>query len=200
MELQLRLSPPVLGPAAPTPVRWDSPAGVDIDEPLLIAQARKDREAFGILYRRHYGVVAGYIYRRTGDRHLTEDLVADVFVAALRYLPKYRVRGVPLRGWLYRIACNMVNRWVRRQRKQIAKSLDDLEAKRPDERTGQDSEHARLAMLSLAPKFQAVLSLHYLEGLSVEEVAATIGCRVGTVKSRLSRGRDAIRKKLEHSR
>ena len=185
MELQLGLNPGVLG------------AGLEIDESLLIEQARRDREAFAILYRRHYPIIAGYVYRRVGDRHVTEDLTADVFVAALRYLPKYRHRGVPMRGWLYRIACNMVNRWVRRQRKQIARSLDELEAKTPHSGNIHDSEFARLALMSLAPKYQAVLSLHYLEGLSVEEVAATIGCRVGTVKSRMSRGRDALRAKLK---
>ena len=185
MELQLRLNA--------------AGVGVEIDEPLLIEQARRDREAFAILYRRHYSIVAGYIYRRVGDRHLTEDLVADVFLAALKYLPKYRQRGVPMRAWLYRIACNLVNRWVRRQRKQIAKSLDDLECKVAAQTTEHDTEFARLAMLSLSPKFQSVLSLHYLEGMSVEEVASTIGCRVGTVKSRLSRGRDALRAKLKRS-
>jgi RNA polymerase sigma factor (sigma-70 family) len=197
MELQLRLNAMAVGPATP---KGFAVSNVDIDESLLIEQARRDREAFGILYRRHYPIIAGYIYRRVGDRHLTEDLVADVFLAALRYLPKYRQRGVPMRGWLYRIACNLVNRWVRRQRKQISKSLDDLEAKTAVDRTEHDSEYARLAMLSLAPKFQAVLSLHYLEGLSLEEVSATIGCRVGTVKSRLSRGREALRVKLSKRR
>jgi RNA polymerase sigma-70 factor (ECF subfamily) len=61
-------------------------------------------------------------------------------------------------------------------------------------------EHARTALLSLRPKHQAVLALHYLEGLSLEEVAAVIGCRVGTVKSRLSRARVALRDRLTHGR
>ena len=52
----------------------------------------------------------------------------------------------------------------------------------------------------LPPKYQAVLSLHYLEGLAVKEVAAVLGCRMGTVKSRLSRGRQALRERLNGRR
>jgi RNA polymerase sigma-70 factor (ECF subfamily) len=54
-------------------------------------------------------------------------------------------------------------------------------------------DQARRALLALPPKYQSVLALHYLEGMSVEEVALAVGCRMGTVKSRLSRGRQALR-------
>ena len=60
----------------------------------------------------------------------------------------------------------------------------------------QSRELARTALLTIAPKYQAVLSLHYLEGLSIIEVAATLGCREGTVKSRLHRGREKLRARL----
>lgn len=176
-----------------------TPTSADDD---LVDRARSDREAFAQLYRRHYDAIAGYVYRRVGDAHVTEDLVADVFLAMVRWLPRYRRRGVPFRAWLYRIATNAVNRWARTQRKRAMTSLD-VEftvppAARAVWRNGEiDPELARLVMLSLSPKHQAVLSLHYLEGLPVEEVATVLGCRTGTVKSRLSRARDALRGQLE---
>jgi len=171
----------------------------------LVDRARSDREAFALLYRRHYDAIAGYVYRRVGDRHVTEDLVADVFLAMVRWLPRYRRRGVPFRAWLYRIATNTVNRWARTQRKRAMKSVDVESTLAPTaravERSGEgDAEQARLVMLSLSPKHQTVLSLHYLEGLPVEEVATVLGCRTGTVKSRLSRAREALRGKLEPGR
>ncbi len=167
----------------------------------LIERAKRDREAFALLYRRHYALVAGYIHRRVGDPHVTEDLVADTFMTALRCLPKYRTRGVPLQAWLYRIATTSVNRWVRRQRRWFRPLGDPALAAAPviDRSTGDgtlDREEVRKALLALAPRYQSVLSLHYLEGLSVEDVSQALGCRLGTVKSRLSRGREALREKL----
>jgi RNA polymerase sigma-70 factor, ECF subfamily len=168
------------------------------DERELVERAKRDREAFALLYRRHYAMVAGYLYRRTGDTHVTEDLAAEVFLAALRCLPRYRHRGLPIQAWLYRIACNTANRWSRRQRARIAARLHELSCEPATNApaVNDDGERARLAMLSIKTKYQAVLTLHYLEGMSIEEVATAIGCRVGTVKSRLSRGRDALRERL----
>ena len=168
----------------------------------LIERAKHDRQAFALLYRRHYARIAGYIHRRIGDPHVTEDLVADTFMTALRCLPKYRHRGAPLTAWLYRIATTSVNRWVRRQRRWF-RSLDggvaaaQAVARVSDRADGEaDRESVRKALLALAPRHQSVISLHYLEGLSAEEVSQALGCRLGTVKSRLSRGREALREKL----
>lgn len=166
----------------------------------LIERAKRDREAFALLYRRHFALVAGYIHRRVGDPHVTEDLVADTFMTALRCLPKYRTRGVPLQAWLYRIATTSVNRWVRRQRRWFRPLGDSSPATTPiiDRSAGDefDRQQVRQAMFALAPRYQSVLSLHYLEGLSIEDVSQALGCRLGTVKSRLSRGREALREKL----
>lgn len=171
----------------------------------LIERAKRDRHAFATLYREHYGGVAGYVYRRTGDTHATDDLVAEVFLTVMRSLPRYRCRGIPFRSWLYRIATREVNRWARRRHREISASLHDGIA--ADARAGEapstgsaDREHVRSALLSLSPKYQTALALYYLEGLSVEGVAAATGWRIGTVKSRLSRARDALRKTLSARR
>ncbi len=164
----------------------------------------RDREAFAMIYRRHYALVAGYIHRRVGDAHVTEDLVADTFMTALRCLPKYQHRGVPLKAWFYRIATTSVNRWARRQRSwfrhlaqhSTAAGATAQVSDRADAEGEVDRDRVRRALLALAPKYQSVLSLHYLEGLSVEDVSQALGCRLGTVKSRLSRGREALREKL----
>ena len=183
----------------PISVSVSGPVDLD-DERDLVEQAKRDREAFALLYRRYYARIAGYVYRRVGDRHATEDLVAEVFLTMLRYLPKYRHRGTPVRAWIYRIATNAVNRWVRAQRRDLLRHSrsESLSAAAADPGFDEDgrSEHARRALLSVSPKYQTVLALHYLEGMSVEEVAQAVGCRVGTVKSRLWRGREALREKL----
>lgn len=174
------------------------------DERDLIERAKSDRDAFGELYRRHYRAMAQYIHRRVGDAHATDDLVSELFLSVIRALPNYRYRGLPFRSWLYRIATHTVNRWARKQRRHASASLDDIgvvSGPRPgdgDERD--DPQRVRTALLALSLKHQAVLALHYLEGLSVEEVASVLGCRIGTVKSRLSRGRDALRERMTRRR
>ena len=175
------------------------------DERDLIERAKTDREAFAVLYRRHCRPVFAYVYRRTGERHATEDVVSDVFLTALRTLSRYRYRGVPLRFWLLRIATNAVNRWARRQRRRATESLAagdlaDAASVPPSTHGAFDQEFAQRALLALPPKYQAVLSLHYLEGLDLKAVATVIGCRVGTVKSRLARAREALRDALNRRR
>jgi RNA polymerase sigma factor (sigma-70 family) len=177
----------------------------DADERELVERAQRNREAFAVLYRRNYAALARHLYRRTGDVHATEDLVSDVFLTALRSLPRYRYRGVPLRFWLLRIATNVANRWARRQRRGAIASLEagrrDAACPRSVSREeGADVERAQCALLTLPPRYQAVLSLHYLEGLAVRDVAAILGCRAGTVKSRLARARDALRQRLNGRR
>ncbi len=174
------------------------------DEREQVERAKRDPKAFAGQYRMHCRAVAGYVYRRIGDEHATEDIVSEVFLAALRHLPRYRHRGVPIRYWLYRIATNVVNRWVRRRRSgltvDVGVDLDQRIAASDNGDRVATREIAQRAMLRLSPKHQTVLSLHYLEGLSVEEVAAVVGCRIGTVKSRLSRAREALRQRLEGRR
>ncbi len=170
----------------------------DRDEQELIARAGTDRRAFAVFYRRYYGEVARYVFRRTGDPHLTDDLVADVFLIALRTLPRFRFRGAPIRFWFLRIATNRLNRWARRERRRAAKRLEaePIDAAVAESAAPSASEEARLALLSLSAKHQTVLALHYLEGMPIAQIAMTLGCREGTVKSRLSRGREALRRRL----
>lgn len=198
------------------------------DERLLIERARRDRAAFATLYRLHHSAIARYLHRRIGDNHIAEDLASDVFLAALKGMPRFTYRNIPIRAWLYRIATNSANRWAKRhQRAAIRQWKAALENFRhsgggvfdpgkPPQTTTQDfpggaieresapsgestltGDAARQAMLTLSPRHQAVLTLHYLEGLSIVDVAAALGCSEGTVKSRLFRGREALRKRLE---
>ncbi len=169
----------------------------------LIERAKQDPEAFAAIYQRHHRMLLNYVYRRTGDVHATEDLVADVFLIVLRSLSGYRYRGVPLRFWLLRIATNAVNRWARRNRRRMRelKEADQVPGRTMSRTRGEvDSEFLANAMLSLPPRYQSVLSLYHLEGLSVKETAAVIGCREGTVRSRLTRARNALRAKLNGRR
>lgn len=166
-------------------------------EAKLIELAKSDPSAFARLYRDHYPGVVGYLFRRTGDRHTAEDLAADTFLSAMKAIPRYRVTGVPIRMWFLRIATNAANRWARQRRRLKLERI----APSPTAPNSQDRhaalEEAQRALLTLPPNQQAVLSLHYLESLTLDEVAAVLGWNLGTVKSRLARGRAAMKAELE---
>lgn len=174
-------------------------SGVD-SERDLIERAQRDREAFALLYRRHYAAIARYLYRRTGNQHATEDLVADVFLALLRTLPRFRYGGVPLRSWLYRVATNAANQWTKRRRSRAPEALNNEPQAPPDADPDPELEHVQNALLSLSTDHQAVLALHYFEQLGVEQIAEILDCRTGTVKSRLARARDTLREALQTGR
>ena len=169
------------------------------DERELVERAKTDTIALAQLYRLHYQAIAGHVKRRVGNRPDVDDLVADTFLTMVRYLPRFRWTGVPFRVWLYRLATNQVNKWAKRQRRWAIRQLGaETTSRNETERSSNDEvERVRLAMLTLAPRHQSVLSLYYLEEMPIADVARVIGCRVGTVKSRLARGRDALRRLLE---
>lgn len=166
----------------------------------LVEKAKHDREAFAQLYRRYYPTMAAYLLRRTGDVHAAQDLVSDVFLTVMRDLPRYRQRGVPFRYWVYRIATNAANRWAKTRKRYARAHLGDQDIVDPtselDLGESVDLQRAIRALLDLPGKHQAVLALYHIENLSVQQISLVLGCRPGTVKSRLSRARDALRAKL----
>ena len=161
-------------------------------EHAIIARAKADPRVFSEIYQTHYRAVAACIYRRVGDVHTSEDLAAEVFIAAFRALRRFRPGAVPIRHWLLKIATNAVHRWGRRQRR--AAWLPGLVRGEPSGAGETDGADALAACVRKLPAAQqAVIGLHYFEGLSVEEVAAALGCSPGTVKSRLARARAKLK-------
>lgn len=158
---------------------------------------RHSPDDFASVYLAHYRAIAGAIYRRTGDPHLTEDLTSETFLAAFRALDRFRPGKVPIRVWLLRIASNKVNRWARRQAGLTSRLLE-LARIRPAQATPTLPSYSGAlgALLSLPLHYQTVLSLHHLENLSLDEVALVLDCSVATVKSRLTRARAALRRRV----
>lgn len=168
-------------------------------ENSLIQQAKHDSSALSLLYRQHYSAIAGYIYRRVADRHEADDIISDVFLAMVKNLPRYQCRGVPFRIWLFRLATSQLSRWARRRRRWASQELWVVadEVTTSDSKNTSDTEMVDLVLSTLPPRLQTVLSLHYLEGIKIVDIAKVVKCSVGTVKSRLSEGRSLMRKRLE---
>ncbi|MGH8777111.1 MAG: RNA polymerase sigma factor SigE [Jiangellaceae bacterium] len=155
--------------------------------------------------REHSGRVFRLAYRLTGNIHDAEDLTQDVFVRVFRSLSSYSPGT--FEGWLHRITTNLFLDGVRRKKRIRFDALADDAAERlsgrepsPD-RVFDDrmlDADIQAALDSLPPDFRAAVVLCDIEGLSYEEIAATLDIKLGTVRSRIHRGRAHLREALEH--
>jgi RNA polymerase sigma-70 factor (ECF subfamily) len=152
----------------------------------------------------HSARVYRLAYRLTGNPHDAEDLTQEVFVRVFRALPTY-TPGT-FEGWLHRITTNLFLDQVRRKNRFRFDSLGDDEHKIPARSAhpemafaeGTFDSDVEAALMSLAPDFRVAVVLCDIEGLSYDEIADTLGVKIGTVRSRISRGRSMLRKTLAH--
>jgi RNA polymerase sigma-70 factor (ECF subfamily) len=159
-----------------------------------------------------------FALRLTSRREDAEEIAQDAFVRAYRALATYpaeRIRAMALRAWLYQITLNVTRNRLRGKKVKLV-SLDhplsprgdtaweaqDVEAKRPDTRYEESRRRADMASLvaGLPERYRAPILLRYVEGLPLEEVARVLGQPVGTAKSNVHRGVNALREALVASR
>ena len=157
--------------------------------------------------RTHSARVYRLAYRLTGNVPDAEDLTQEVFVRVFRSLPSY-TPGT-FEGWLHRITTNLFLDMARRKQRIRFEGLGEDAAGRlsGDELTPAQAFDARHldgdvqdALAALAPEYRAAVVLCDIEGLSYEEVAVTLAVKLGTVRSRIHRGRAQLRVALEHRR
>jgi RNA polymerase sigma factor (sigma-70 family) len=157
--------------------------------------------------REHSARVYRLAYRLTGNSHDAEDLTQEVFMRVFRSLPSY-TPGT-FEGWLHRITTNLFLDTARRKQRIRFEGLADdaaarLGGKEPTPAEAFDERHLdddiQAALKALAPEYRAAVILCDIEGLSYEEIADTLGVKLGTVRSRIHRGRAQLRVALEHRR
>jgi len=166
-----------------------------------------DLDAFEAFFARHRTLIYRTAYGLTGDRHAAEEVLQDTFARAYRHratlLP--HVSPVP---WLHKVALNLCYSRLDRKRlpsepigESTASFLRDA-AVEPAERAERRElrEIVRDGIAALPPKHQHVVILYYLHGLSLQETAATLDVRLGTVKSRLHYALRSLRTHLERDR
>ncbi|KAB8165120.1 RNA polymerase sigma factor SigE [Streptomyces sp. 3MP-14] len=153
----------------------------------------------------HSARVYRLAYRLTGNQHDAEDLTQEVFVRVFRSLSTY-TPGT-FEGWLHRITTNLFLDSVRRKQRIRFDALGEDAADRLPSREPTPQQHfndthfdadVQQALDTLAPDFRAAVVLCDIEGLSYEEIATTLGVKLGTVRSRIHRGRSHLRKALRH--
>ncbi|HEX3544074.1 MAG TPA: sigma-70 family RNA polymerase sigma factor [Candidatus Acidoferrum sp.] len=181
----------------------------DQDEELLKRSAKGDEDAFTILYRRHADVLYRFAFRMTGSSWGAEEIVQDVFMTLVREPSKYDVARGSLPAFLFGVTRNKIMKYNERLPREI--SL----VERQEDGTGggltlRDSytpamwaeqrerlEKVRTAVMELPVEFRETVVLCELEEMSYDQAARTLDCPIGTIRSRLHRGRALLLAKLE---
>jgi RNA polymerase sigma-70 factor, ECF subfamily len=183
----------------------------DIDQQLVERVQRGDKRAFNLLVTKYERRLIRLLSRFVRDPHEVEDIAQEAFIKAYRALPTFR-GDAAFYTWLYRIGINTAKNYLmsRGRRAPTATEYDAEEAEGFEDATGlQDlntpenellsKEVAQVvndAMAALPEDLRTAISLREMEGLSYEEIAETMGCPIGTVRSRIFRAREAIAQKL----
>jgi RNA polymerase sigma-70 factor (ECF subfamily) len=166
---------------------------------------RGNPDAFKAVVERYKGLVYRLSLSSLGNREEAEEASQEIFLKAFRSLASFRIekRFLP---WLYSIASNYLKTHaprVRRVDEKLVRDRQDVLPSRPDDNpeTGVirrlSLEELRSAVRALAPPVREAVHLYYFEGLSVEEICSVLGLGKENVKSRLMRGRKALRTALQ---
>ncbi len=185
------------------------------DESLVAAHLHGDPAAFRELVRRYGDGVLGYLFRMTGNRDQAEDLFQETFKRVHEKARTYR--GGSFKSWLFTIATRAAIDTVRRRKRMTILSLNrepDCDDDPPAVETvvahdapdpvdelvrEEQKEQVRRAIASLPIGQRAALVLAYYHQLSYQEVADTLGCSVGSVKTQMSRALAKLARKLPDS-
>lgn len=158
-----------------------------------------DMPTWDELVREHADRVYRLAYRLSGNPYDAEDLTQETFIRVFRSLNSYQPGT--FEGWLHRITTNLFLDMVRRRSRIHMEALPEDAERVPGSRPSPEQEYAdsrldpdlQAALDSLAPEYRAAVVLCDIEGLSYEEIGVTLGVKLGTVRSRIHRGRQAIR-------
>jgi RNA polymerase sigma-70 factor (ECF subfamily) len=172
------------------------------DHELLQRMLAGDQDAFTALYRRRQGAVYRFALQMTGNVVIAEDVTQDVFMELIEHGKRFDPARGALASFLYGVARNLVLRRLERDRMSAMGPESEIEDFAGEEDVLGDLtrretiEQVRRAVLSLPAVYREVVVLCDLQDLSYDDAALALDCPVGTVRSRLSRGRGMLAQKL----
>lgn len=182
-----------------------------VDQMLVERVQKGDKAAFDLLISKYQHRIVSLVSRYVSDSAEAQDVAQEAFIKAYRAIGKFRGDSA-FYTWLYRIAINTAKNWlVARNRRPPASDIDATEAEQYDmesrlkERSTPENELLREeiektvydAIAVLPDDLRTAIMLREMEGMSYEEIATTMDCPIGTVRSRIFRAREAIDEKLK---
>ena len=195
------MAEPTPQPGTPDAARPAAAAAADATDGSLAAWTPPSWDE---IVRTHSARVYRLAYRLTGNPHDAADLTQDVFVRVFRSLSTYSPGT--FEGWLHRITTNLFLDQVRRKQRirfdALPEDTERLPGTSPSPEQVYSDTHLdpqiQAALDALSPEFRVAVVLCDIEGLTYEEIAATLGIKLGTVRSRIHRGRVQLRQALAH--
>lgn len=169
------------------------------DEKLLAEALRGHEGSFTRLFHSHQSAIYRFALHMSGDTAVAEDVTQEVFLALIENGERYNPARGTLLSFLYGIARNLVLRRIEKKRPEELEAADRFSTDEDllDDLTRRETiDQVRRAVLSLPPIYREAVVLCDLESASYEEAAVALECPVGTVRSRLSRGRAILGQKL----
>lgn len=167
-------------------------------EKKLLERAKEDKEAFGIIFEEYFSLILNYIFGRIGIKEEAKDLTEEVFIKALLSIDKYKDKGLPYSNYLMKIATNLVNDFIKKEKRLILK--DDIEIEYKEDFLDIEKKKFFLiqkALIKLPIKYQNVLSLKIFEKKKIKEIADILNLNENTIKTILKRGTEKLKKALE---
>jgi RNA polymerase sigma factor (sigma-70 family) len=166
----------------------------ELTDAVLIERSLVEPHAFASIFDRHFDAVHGYARRRLG-RSVAEEVASETFVRAFDRRASFDLSRVDARPWLFGIAANLMRRHWRTERRRL-RALDRLQPAGTEDASRAERADLVAALDALPAREREALLLFALADLSYEEIADALDVPIGTVRSRLSRARDRIRKQL----
>ena len=179
-------------------------ANSETNQDILIKRACSDRAAFALLYRMHYERVFRYCSRRLFNRHAAEDVTSTVFFRVMRTISTFEGNSNGFRNWLYRIATNAVNDYLKTAKRRAETIRNAAQqhsrgrafAAKSDNELQKKNLAVKQAILGLKPKYQTVITLRFFEKMKLIEIAEILGQNPATIRTQLARGLSKLRKEL----
>lgn len=181
------------------------------DEELILKFQKEDINAFNEIVIRYKDKIVNFLYRYTGSREESEDIAQESFLKLYKSKHLYREIG-KFSTWFYTIAINLAKTGLRQKKKYNAMSINNFDENEekdyeltadiiaPDESANAANEnyYIQKAIESLNKKFREVIILRDIQDLEYEEIVRITNLPLGTVKSRINRGRECLKEMLEH--
>jgi RNA polymerase sigma-70 factor (ECF subfamily) len=173
------------------------------DADLILQVQAGSLDSLGVLYDRHRQLVYRTVLAITGDSDVASDLLQDVYLRLYRFIDRVDTSR-PLEPWLYRMSTNLAYTWMKRNKKwlhpleDMAEWLGSSGKSSPHDLVERQDELDQIqqALSTLSLSQRVVVVLYYMNDLSLQEISEILEIPVGTVKSRLHYGRQALKKKL----
>jgi RNA polymerase sigma-70 factor (ECF subfamily) len=179
--------------------------GVDNDGKIadrseLITELSSNPTAFVRLYRREYDAVFRYCVHRLFDRAAAEDVTSEVFLRVVENIESFKGSEKQFRNWLYRIATNAVNNYLRKtaRRNRLLKVACEQDNSQVTDcrESAEKLILLKKAVFALRPRYQTIITLRFFENLKLTEIAEVLASNPGTVRSQLARALVKLRKVL----